>query len=98
MRRLFFSTVMKRLKKEGFSFRDESIFSGILCEGQYTPSTRISVEMDGWMIKFFDARWHRRSNVHIVSYFNWPSNLKDLEEMVEGVREIYTELCHTRME
>ena len=53
-----------------------------LKEGRKDPS----IEIHG-------ARWHRKGNVHIDSYWGYPSSMKQLHEIWNGIRETYGILC-----
>jgi len=40
-------------------------------------------------LEIHDARWTKRGNVHIVSYWGWPRSMKELQEIWNGIRETY---------
>ena len=94
-KRLAVKTVAKAFEKIGFvknsHLREDGPYyfdgNGLVCR-------RIYAKIDGTgNIECREARWSKRSNVHIVSYWGWPSTLKDLDKIINGVVETYSELC-----
>jgi hypothetical protein len=56
---------------------------------------RIHAYIDNPHIKLNDARWHKASNVHIVSYWHWPRNKTELSLTLKSILETYKELCQS---
>lgn len=92
-KRLAKETVRRRFKKMGF---EDSHVPGYMGNYQSLPARRVFVNLLEDMLTFKDARWSKRSNVHVVSYWHWPSTLAELEEICAGVKETYSELCETK--
>ena len=91
MKRLKRSTLEREFTKVGFQKSD---YGMCLIRGQKTAS-RIFMRLDH-QIELRDARWTRRSNVHVVSYWHWPATLAELRQEIKDIVETYTELCGTR--
>jgi len=50
-------------------------------------------EFNGWQLKLSNGRLRQHSNVHIVSYWGPFRSMKELEEKLDDVENIYTDLC-----
>ena len=91
MKRLKQSSIERAFSKIGFEKTESGMW---LCMGQ-SVGGRIAVRFTS-QIELFDARWVNGSNVHIVSYWHWPSSLKELEKEIQDIRNVYSILCGTR--
>lgn len=92
MKYLATSTIAKKLKTLKFS---ENRRTGhfIRCLGSPSQFMAIKIPELPGNIEVTDARWTKRGNVHIISYWSYPSTLKELEEFVTDMKETYSELC-----
>jgi len=89
MKRLANSTIIKKLKTIGFTL-NKNTGNLVRCKG--SVSQYMFLEFRG-NIKISDVRWSKRGNVHIVSYWQHPSTLKDLDKLINDMKETYSELC-----
>ncbi len=96
MKRLALSTIQRAFILAGFERTDNGM---CLFREQYN-SARLSVSFYP-QIKVEEGRWLKSgrpgwNNVHIVSYWGWPSSIKELKITMDGIRMVYSELCGTR--
>lgn len=89
---LALNTVKKGFKSIGFKPSDEEHPTRM---SHISLHTTIQAEL-GESIHLDNARWSKARNVHIVSYWRWPRNMKELNTMLEEIKTIYSELCNTR--
>jgi hypothetical protein len=90
MKLLAKSTIVKKLKILQFCL---NVRTGHYVRVKGLSSQFLAVYLDSLNIQVTEARWTKRSNVHIISYWRWPSTLKELDKMIEDMKETYTELC-----
>jgi len=93
MKRLKQKTVMRAFEKLGFYTDPEN---GTVFLYNWNPQQHLigeSIFEDNLSIKFKSARWTKKANVHIESYWSYPRNLKELDKIIAGLRETYSELC-----
>lgn len=91
-KRLSRKTIEKEFYKLGFANHNgQTLFkSGCL------PSKYMSIRLpdqQGGNIKITEARWIKKHNVHIISYWLWPKNLKELSLTISEIKTTYSELC-----
>lgn len=94
MRTLSKKTIIKAFKQIGFTEWNEQ---GDISFFGNTASGHISVSFppdDGFgNIVLSDCRWTKRGNVHIVSYWYWPRNMKALNQAISDIKDTYITLC-----
>lgn len=90
-RRLKISTIERVLKRYGFTSgkRYDTVAHFFLLP--INPGSFVLSFLNSGLVKA-SARWSKGVNVHIDSYFNWPSTLRDLDHIVLEIQRIYTEL------
>lgn len=101
MKRLKKKTVIRAFEKIGFKSHldSENVFA-LVGNRNYSPCQWIDlwIGQEGEQIKTHDARWSKKPNIHIVGYWSYPRTLKDLNKIIEEIKETYSELCNTRFE
>ena len=97
MKRLKESTIIKFFTGHGWHYDVEK-----QVYGYYQTHTAGCISMSGIsygklisQFKCSGARWNKKSNVHIESYWTYPHTMKELEQMYKGIKETYNELCHS---
>ena len=45
-------------------------------------------------LEIHGVRWNKKGNVHINSYWGWPSSMKELQRIWNEIRETYGKLCN----
>lgn len=94
-KKLKISTIRRIMEKNSFNFSQ----AGNTAHFFHTPNGYYNT--GGLVVSFppignvkASARWKNGSNVHIDSYFFYPSKLVDLDIIIKRVKEIYKELCN----
>jgi len=98
MRYLKPSTVINGFKKHGFNHRLGNCLMYYQLYDSLCQRFFIRFAKEGSQIICEDGRWFEKSNVHIVSYWSYPHNLKELEKLIQDIKYTYNTLCHTRFE
>lgn len=84
MKRLAASTVQRLFEERGW----------YVGQGMgYLGRSNLGLENDRGMLKISDGRWTERSNVHIVSYWTWPTTLNEARKMIGDIEYTYAKLC-----
>ena len=95
MRLLKRSTVVKAFLKRGWKTcpSNDYLYSPVM----YSAASTVVAEIDkSGYTTLSDARWVKRGNVHIVSYWGPFRNLKELEATLDNIEKVYQELCGTK--
>lgn len=87
------STVVKALIQQGWLPSSSSGKEYFYFMNYGSTRAVADVETHG-RITISDARWTKRTNVHIVSYWGPFRNIKELSDALIGIGETYKTLCH----
>ena len=92
MRILKKSTVEKAFIKRGwYKIKGDKDY---LVSPDLNAGSRVFAEIkDNGYMTLSDARWIKRGNVHIVSYWGPFKNKKYLEKSLDDIETVYTTLC-----
>lgn len=86
---LSLKTVIKGFESLGFEQTD----NGVSYWKEHNGTTmHIKFGCVGDHIKVEDAQWIKKRNVHIVSFWQYPQNTKELKVLLQGIKETYSEL------
>jgi hypothetical protein len=95
MRYLKQSTVVKAFIKRGWVWSnnggqcpDYLLYNG-------SGGTRLFGNIEHGRVKIHDGRFRYYPNVHIVSYWGPFRSVKELEEKLDAIETVYSELCGT---
>lgn len=95
MKKLAITTVEKAFKEIGFDRSHNGMYLGRYQIDEGGISLTCPKNQDD-NILLEDARWTKRGNVHIVSYWRWPSSMKELKKMINDIIDTYTTLCSSK--
>ncbi len=95
MKKLALKTLEKAFKEIGFDKSHGGMYLGRYQTNEGRIGLTFPKNQDG-NILLEEARWTKRGNVHIVSYWRWPSSMKDLKTMIDDIIDTYTTLCASK--
>jgi len=94
MRYLKQATVVRSFARRGWYWNEKNEDSFMSEDANSGP--RIFGRFNGLQLMLYDARLIGHSNVHLVSYWGPFLSLRELEETLVKIEEIYSQHCGTR--